>query len=52
MGHQGGTRYGTNAANWTYGKHMSVLDVRTWTMGEIPSSGLTDEDVDLLRGGL
>jgi hypothetical protein len=29
MGPQGGTQYGTYAANWMYGKCMHVLDVRT-----------------------
>jgi hypothetical protein len=38
------------AANWTYGTRMSVLDVRTWSKGDISDLRLTDEDVDLLRG--
>jgi hypothetical protein len=46
----GGTRYGTYAANWTYGTRMSVLNVRTWPKGDIPGLGVTDEDVSLLRG--
>jgi hypothetical protein len=46
----GGTRYGMYAANWTYGTHMLVLDVRTWPRGGVPGLGLTDGDVDLLRG--
>jgi hypothetical protein len=46
----GGTRYGMYGANWTYGTRMPVLDVRTWPRGNIPSLGLTDEDVGLLRG--
>jgi hypothetical protein len=29
---------------------MPVLDVRTWPRGDVPGLGLTDEDVDLLRG--
>jgi hypothetical protein len=29
QGPLGGTRYGTYAAKWTYGTHMSVLDVQT-----------------------
>jgi hypothetical protein len=50
VGPLGGTRYGTYAANWTYGTRMSVLDVRMWSRGDVPSLGLTDGDVDLLRG--
>jgi hypothetical protein len=50
MGPLGETRYGTYAANWTYGTHMPVLDVRTWPRGDVPGLGLTDEDVGLLRG--
>jgi hypothetical protein len=52
MGPLGGTRYGTYAANWTYGMRMSVLDVRTWPRGDIPGLRLTDEDVGLLRGSI
>jgi hypothetical protein len=33
-----------------YGMHMPVLDVRMWPTGDVPSLGLTDEDVGLLRG--
>jgi hypothetical protein len=33
-----------------YGTHMPVLDIQTWPRGDVPSLGLTDEDVDLLRG--
>jgi hypothetical protein len=29
---------------------MSVLDVRTWSRGDVSGLGLTDEDVGLLRG--
>jgi hypothetical protein len=29
---------------------MLVLDVRTWPRGDVLGLGLTDEDVDLLRG--
>jgi hypothetical protein len=29
---------------------MSVLDIRTWPRGNVPSLGLTDGDVGLLRG--
>jgi hypothetical protein len=46
----GGTRYGTYAANWTYGTRMPVLDVRTRPRGDIPDLGLTDGEVGLLRG--
>jgi hypothetical protein len=52
VGHLGGTRYGMYAANWTYDTCMSVLDVRTWSKGDISDLRLTDEDVGLLRGGL
>jgi hypothetical protein len=33
-----------------YGMHMPVLDVWAWSRGDVPGLGLTDEDVDLLRG--
>jgi hypothetical protein len=33
-----------------YGTHMPVLDVRTWSRGDVPGLGLTDEDVGLLWG--
>jgi hypothetical protein len=46
----GGTRYDTYAVKWTYGTHMSVLDVQMWPRGDVPGLGLTDEDVGLLRG--
>jgi hypothetical protein len=46
----GGTQYGTYAANWMYGTHMLVLDVRTWPRWDVLGLGLTDEDVSLLRG--
>jgi hypothetical protein len=49
VGPLGGTRYGTYAANWTYGTRMPVLDVRTWPRGDVPGLGLTNEDVGLLR---
>jgi hypothetical protein len=29
---------------------MLVLDVRTWPRGDVPSLGLTDEGIGLLRG--
>jgi hypothetical protein len=50
VGPLGGTQYGTSAGNWTYGTRMSILDVWMWPRGDIPGLGLTDEDVDLLRG--
>jgi hypothetical protein len=31
-----------------YGTRMPVLDIQTWPRGDVPSLGLTDEDVDLL----
>jgi hypothetical protein len=40
------------AANWMYDTRMSILDVRTWSKGNIPDLGLTDEGVSLLRDGL
>jgi hypothetical protein len=30
---------------------MLVLDVQTWSIGDVPVLGLIDEDVGLLRGG-
>jgi len=30
--------------------HALALDARTWPRGDVPSLGLIDEDVDLLRG--
>jgi hypothetical protein len=50
MGPLCGTRYHTYAANWTYSTHMLLLDVQTWPRGDVPSMGLTNEDVGLLRG--
>jgi hypothetical protein len=29
---------------------MTVLDVRTWPRGDVPSLGLTDEDIGLVKG--
>jgi hypothetical protein len=52
VGPLGETRYGIYAANCTYGMRMPVLDVRMWPRGDVPDLGLTDEDIDLLRGGL
>jgi hypothetical protein len=50
MGPQGGTRYDMHAATWAYGTRMLVLDIWTWPRGDVPGLGLTDGDVDLLRG--
>jgi hypothetical protein len=44
QGPLGGTRYGMQAANWTYSARMTVLDVRMWPRGDIPGLGLTDGD--------
>jgi hypothetical protein len=30
--------------------HMTTVDTQMWLRGEVPGLGLTDEDVDLLRG--
>jgi hypothetical protein len=30
--------------------YMMTLDTQTWLREEVPGLGLTDEDVDLLRG--
>jgi hypothetical protein len=49
VGPLGGTRHDTYAANWTCGTRMPILDVRTWSRGDVPGLG-TDEDVGLLRG--
>jgi hypothetical protein len=49
-GSSGRDTYGTYAANWTYDTCMPVLDIRTWSREDVPGLGLTDEDVDLLRG--
>jgi hypothetical protein len=38
------------AATWTYDTCMTVLDVRTWPRGDVPSLGLTDEDIGLVKG--
>jgi hypothetical protein len=48
MGCYRGTRYGTYTANWTYDTRMLVLYVQTWPRGDVPSLGLTEEDVGLL----
>jgi hypothetical protein len=45
-----GTLYGTYVANWTYDTRMPVLDVWMWPREDVPSLGLTDGDVGLLRG--
>jgi hypothetical protein len=37
---------------WSHGMaHALALDPRTWPRVDVPSLGLIDEDVDLLRGG-
>jgi hypothetical protein len=51
VGPQGGTRYGMYATSWMYSTRMLVLDVQTWSRGDISGLGLTNGDVDLLRGG-
>jgi hypothetical protein len=38
------------AANWTYDMRMLVLNVRTWSRGDVLDLGLADEGVDLLSG--
>jgi hypothetical protein len=50
VGPLGGTQYGTYAANWIYGARMPVLDIQTWPRGDVPGLGLTDGDINLLRG--
>jgi hypothetical protein len=35
----GGTQYDTCAANWTYDMYILVLDVRTWSRGNIHGLG-------------
>jgi hypothetical protein len=30
--------------------HALALDTRTWSREDVPGLGLTDEDIDLLRG--
>jgi hypothetical protein len=30
--------------------HMMTLDTQTWLRGDVSGLGLTDEDIDLLRG--
>jgi hypothetical protein len=30
--------------------HALALDTQTWSRGDVPDLGLTDEDVGLLRG--
>jgi hypothetical protein len=49
VGPLGGTRFDTYAASWTYGTRMPVLDVQTWSRGDVPGLGMTDEDAGLLR---
>ena len=37
---------------WSHGMtYVPTLDTQTWPRGEVPDSGLIDEDVDLLREG-
>jgi hypothetical protein len=50
VGHLGGTRYGMYTTNWMYGTHISVLDVQTWSRGDVSGLRLTDRDIGLLRG--
>jgi hypothetical protein len=50
MGPLGGTQYGTYVGNLTYGTRISVLNVQTWSRGDVPGLRLTDESVGLLRG--
>jgi hypothetical protein len=38
------------AANWMYGTHISVQDVRRWSRENVPSLELTDGDISLLKG--
>jgi hypothetical protein len=52
VGPQGGTRYGMYATSWMYSTRMLVLDVQTWSRGDISGLGLTNGDVGLLRGGV
>jgi hypothetical protein len=47
----GGTQYDMYTANWAYGTCILVLDIQIWPRGDVPSLGLTDGDVDLIRGG-
>jgi hypothetical protein len=38
-------------SEWSHNMaHALTLDTRTWPRGDVPSLGLTDEDVGLLRG--
>jgi hypothetical protein len=46
----GETQYDTYAANRTYNTCMLVLDICTWSRGDIPGLELIDGDVGLLRG--
>jgi hypothetical protein len=39
------------ATSWMYSTRMLVLDVQTWSRGDISGLGLTNGDVGLLRGG-
>jgi hypothetical protein len=42
--------YGTHVANWMYGTRMSVLNIQTWSRGDISGLGLTGDYIGLLRG--
>jgi hypothetical protein len=44
------THYGTYAANWMYGTYILVLNVWTWSRGDISGLELIDGDVSLLNG--
>jgi hypothetical protein len=46
----GETQYDTYAANRTYNMCMLVLDICTWSRGDILGLELIDGDVGLLRG--
>jgi hypothetical protein len=50
VGPLGGIQYGMYVANWMYDTRMLVLDIHMWPRGDVPGFGLTDSDVDLLRG--
>jgi hypothetical protein len=32
--------------------HMTTLDILTWLRGEVPSLGLTNEDISLSKGSV
>jgi hypothetical protein len=35
---------------WSHSMAHAALDTQTWLREDVPGLGLTDEDVDLLRG--